>query len=78
MNKMAAGRGWICFLRKKEAEEIPYYTLEIDMQTDNILQWYSEFNRKPDAQIIAEVLDRFKREVKSGKREIGARIKAIA
>lgn len=78
MNKMAAGTGWICFLRKKGEEETPYYTLEIDMQTDNILQWYSAFNRKPDAQIIEKVLDRFKREVKSGKREIRARIKAIA
>lgn len=65
MRKMAEGRSWILFLRKKETLEKPYYTIEIDMKDDKILQWYSEFDRKPDKEIISKVLEKFKATVKS-------------
>jgi len=64
MNKMADGRTWICFLRKNSALKTPYYTLEIDMKDDRIIQWYSEFDRKPDQEVIQKVLDKFKNSVK--------------
>lgn len=64
MNRMAAGTSWICFLRKKEELEKPYYTLEINMQDDSILQWYSEFDRKPDQEKISKVLEKYKRSIR--------------
>lgn len=64
MKKMAEGKTWICFLRKKEDLQKPYYTLEIDIKTDHILQWYSEFDRKPDERTIKGVLKTFQNAVK--------------
>lgn len=63
MKKMADGTSWICFLRKKENLKKPYYTLEIDMKNDSVLQSYSEFDRRPDAATINDVLRRFKNSV---------------
>lgn len=68
MKKMAAGSSWILFLRKKEAPDIPYYTIEIDMETDEILQWYSEYDRKPEANRIKKILNLFSRSLEKRKR----------
>lgn len=63
MTKMAEGRSWILFLRKKEALDCPYYTVEINMQNDEIIQWYSAFDRQPDAVEIKKILKMFKQNV---------------
>lgn len=77
MKKMAAGTSWILFLRKKAEPGIPYYTLEIRMEDDEILQWYSAFDRQPDAQVIKKVLDTFQKGIKKRKRvEIPVRVTA--
>ena len=67
MEKMAAGETWILFLRKKDFLEDPYYTIEIDMKTDEIIQWYSEYDRKPDMAKIQKVLERFKKSLNKEK-----------
>ncbi len=64
MKRMAAGTSWILFLRRKEHLEEPYYTIEINMKDDGILQWYSEYDRKPDRGKIEKVLKKFKESVK--------------
>ena len=64
MKRMAAGTSWILFLRRKEHPEEPYYTIEINMKNDGILQWYSEYDRKPDRGKIEKVLKKFKEGVK--------------
>ncbi len=64
MKRMAAGTSWIMFLRRKEHPEEPYYTIEINMKDDGILQWYSEYDRKPDRGKIEKVLKKFKESVK--------------
>ena len=64
MKRMAAGTSWILFLRRKEHPEEPYYTIEISMKNDGILQWYSEYDRKPDRGTIEKVLMRFRKSVK--------------
>lgn len=51
MKKMNEDRSFIVFLRKKQAPNRPYYTIEID-GTGNILQWYGAYDRKPDKEII--------------------------
>ena len=64
MKRMAAGTSWILFLRRKEDPEEPYYTIEISMKDDGILQWYSEYDRKPEGGKIEKVLKKFKESVK--------------
>ena len=78
MRKMAAGTSWILFLRKKEEPETPYYTLEIDMQQERILQYYSEFDRQPDKAIITKVLDKFRKSIKRQQNRIQTQVAAIA
>lgn len=67
MKKMAEGKTWICFLRRKSELEKPYYTLEISMENDRIIQWYSEFDRKPNKEEVGKVLEKFKRQIKQKK-----------
>ena len=61
---MAAGTSWILFLRKKEDVQKPYYTIEISMSDDKILQYYSEFDRQPDKEEISKLLTEYKRYLK--------------
>lgn len=79
MDKMAAGRSWILFLRRKKELEKPYYTIEIRMEDDQILQYYSEFDRQPNKAAIKKVLDKFKQSVKRSRQErIQVTVTAIA
>lgn len=78
MRKMAAGQSWILFLRKKEDLQKPYYTIEIDMEEDKILQYYSEFDRQPDEKRISQLLQQFVRSVKQKKEPVRVRTTAIA
>lgn len=78
MEKMAAGTSWILFLRKKENLEKPYYTVEISMKDDRILQYYSKFDRQPDKETIRKVLDKFKRSINRSKENIRIRVPAAA
>lgn len=64
MNRMAAGESWILFLRKKKELEKAYYTIEISMKSDKILQWYSAYDRKPDSKKIEKVLEAFKKSIR--------------
>lgn len=68
MEKMAEGKSWILFLRKKEDIKKPYYTVEISMEDDRIIQWYSEYDRKPDSKKIQKVLKTFKDSIKKPER----------
>lgn len=68
MRKMAEGTSWILFLRKKEDLEKPYYTIEIRMKDDQILQFYSEFDRQPDREKISKLLTRFKNSLRKPER----------
>ena len=78
MEKMAEGKSWILFLRKKDYPEEPYYTLEIDMKTDKILQWYSEYDRKPDREKIQKVLNKYKKSLKRQQVTVKAAVGATA
>ena len=78
MKKMAAGETWILFLRKKEDLEKAYYTLEINMKNDQIIQYYSAFDRQPDKEIISKVLKRFKQSIKTKRVRITVPVTNIA
>ncbi len=73
MKRMASGKTWILFLRRKEEPEKAYYTIEIDCMTGNVNQWYSEFDRKPNKDEIAKVIVAI--EKRAVKRALQARIK---
>lgn len=72
MKKMAAGETWILFLRKKEDLEKAYYTVEINLKTDKILQFYSEFDRQPDKKTIEKLLNKYIKRLKTMKQPIMA------
>lgn len=76
MDKMAAGRTWILFLRRKEELDIPWYTIEIDMETDQIWQWYSAYDRKPEREKVRKILDKFLRSVKKKREKERVRVGA--
>ena len=68
MRAMAEGQSWILFLRKKSELDKPYYTIEIDMYTDKIKQYYSAYDRQPDKEVIRKVLDKFRRSLRKTQR----------
>ena len=68
MTAMAEGRSWILFLRRKAEMDKPYYTIEIDMYTDEIMQYYSAYDRQPDKEVIRKVLDKFRRSLRKTQR----------
>ena len=68
MRAMAEGQSWILFLRKKSELDKPYYTIEINMYTDEIKQYYSAYDRQPDKEVIRKVLDKFRRSLRKTQR----------
>lgn len=62
MVKMATRKSWICFLRKKEAPEEPWYTIETD--GISILQAYAAYDRKPDWEETDKILKAWMQQVK--------------
>ncbi len=78
MKKMADGKSWILFMRKKEELEKAYYTIEISMDDDRILQWYGTYDRQPDKEIISKVLDKFRRNLKRKRKQERIQVPAAA
>ena len=48
------------------------------MRQDRILQYYSEFDRQPDKQIITKVLDKFRKGIRRQQNRIRTQVAAIA
>jgi hypothetical protein len=67
-DRMAEGISWILFLRKKENLEKAYYTIEISLTDDKIMQYYSEFDRQPDKKEIDKLLSEYKKYLKKAKK----------
>lgn len=59
MEKMAQGTSWICFVRKKEELQKPWYTIEIDLQSGEILQAYTEYDRKTGYEKIKKIIEKW-------------------
>ena len=72
MKRMAAGETWILFLRKKEDLKKAYYTVEINLKTDELIQFYSEFDRQPDKKVIEKLLNKYTKRLKTMKQPIMA------
>ena len=78
MKKMANGVSWILFLRRKSELEKPYYTIEISLKDDHIIQFYSKYDRQPDKETINDVLNRYKRSIRKKKTKIQVPAAGIA
>lgn len=51
-------------LEKKDDLNEAYYTLEMDMKKDEVIQFYSKFDRQPDKEKIQKLLKTYKEIVK--------------
>ena len=65
LSRMNEGESFILFLRKEEAKEEPYYTLEVEYD-GKVRQSYGAYDRKPDWDKVEPVLIGFTRAI--GKR----------
>lgn len=61
------GRSYILFLRKLDDKETPFITVEI--QGNKILQWYGEYDKKPDKKLIDAWLKTYTKELEKRKNE---------
>ncbi len=57
LSKHNQGKSFILFLRKKDTQDIPYYTIEI--RDKDIIQWYGVRDTKQDKKIIDEWLKQY-------------------
>lgn len=63
MQKMNDRKTFILFLRKKEAPDMPYYTLEVG-KDNKIIQSYGAYDRKPDWSEVSKILTKWKKDIK--------------
>ena len=64
LHKHDTGRTFILFLRRVQAPDERYYTLEIDPGDNRIVQYYGYNDKKPDKEQVDRVLDKWKRQLK--------------
>lgn len=64
LGKHDKGTSYILMLRRAEEPDAPYITVEIDKQY-HIIQWYGEYDNKPDAENIQQWLDDYTAWLKS-------------
>lgn len=60
LKKHNDGTSTILFLRNVKEPEMPYITVEINMDTLNILQWYGAHDKKPDQKNMDRWLNTYK------------------
>ena len=63
LHKHDTGRTFILFLRRTQAPDERYYTLEIDPGDNRIVQYYGYNDTKPDKEQVDRVLDKWKRQL---------------
>lgn len=68
------GKAFILMLRKKEAPETPYATIEI--RNTDIRQWYQANDKKPDREIIDPWLEEYVKQLRGGKKKTTEQMRA--
>lgn len=64
LRKHNDGRSYILMLRFKDKTEEPYITVEISSNKPEIIQWYGERDRKPDAKNMQKWLKHYLKQLK--------------
>ena len=59
LGKHTQGKSFILFLRDKSTPQTPYITVEIQPETNRIMQWYGKLDSKPDKEHIDAWLKRY-------------------
>ena len=57
-------------MRKAEEPDTPYYTLEIEPETDRIIQYYGKYDKQPDKKEVDAFLKKWKEAVKRRKKKL--------
>lgn len=60
LSKHNDGKTFILFMRKAEAPEERYYTIEIDPATLQIIQYFGAYDKKPDKEQVDKFLKKWK------------------
>lgn len=60
--KMSLRKSYIVFLRKAEAPNKPYYTIEVD--ENRVIQYYAAYDRQPDREAVKMILDKWMKQVR--------------
>ena len=66
LNRHNTGQTYILMVRLKDEPEIPYITVEVDAKYPRIIQWYGEFDKKPDEKNMQVWLDGWLMKLKTG------------
>ena len=66
LGKHNRGETYILMLRFKKTQEAPYITVEIDAESNRILQWYGAHDRKPDEKNMQKWLNDYVEKLKTG------------
>lgn len=65
-----AGKRFILFMRKAAEPDTPYYTIEIEPETDRIVQYYGLNDKQPDKKEVDAFLKKWKEAVKRRKKKL--------
>lgn len=76
LKKMSDRETFICFLRKKDNPETPYYTLEVKWN-GHVEQAYGAYDRRPDWSKVEKLLRSFSSEIKKRCQEEEARKRTV-
>ncbi len=66
LEKHNNGESYILLLRRKDDPETPYITVEIGAESGRVLQWYGEYDRKPDDKHMQGWIDSYVMRMKNG------------
>lgn len=66
LSRHNTGRTYILMVRMKDEPEIPCITVEIDAKYPRIIQWYGEFDKKPDEKNMQAWLNTWLMKLKTG------------
>lgn len=70
MGNHNVGKRFILFMRKTAKPDTPYYTIEIEPETDRIIQYYGLNDKKPDKKEVDAFLKKWKEAVKRRKKKL--------
>lgn len=68
LSKHDRGENYILFLRKADAPEKPWCTIEI--RDRQIVQWYEKYDKKPDKDIIDPLLEEYVKKIPDGRKRV--------
>ncbi|MGN1158233.1 MAG: PcfJ domain-containing protein [Agathobacter sp.] len=70
MRRHAKGTSYILLMRRKDKQEKPYYTIEIDGNTNELRQWYAAHDKKPNEKEIEAWLNRYTKHLKRKEKKV--------